>query len=96
MRDFKIAIKNERFILANEEVDIGWSVLTWIIAGCAKDIQDGLISEDKERVYSELGMRAMGVSLEGARRLSKKSIPDLPELEINFSNDEAVDIIILN
>jgi len=96
MRDFKVAIKNKRFIIANDEVDIGWSVLIWILAGCAKDIQDGYISEDRERVYSELSMRAMGVSLEDARRLSKKSIPDLPELEINFSNNEAIDGITSN
>ena len=88
MRDFKIAIKNERFVLANEAVDIGWSVLIWIVAGCAKDIQDGFISNDRERVYSELSMRAMGVSLDDARRLSKKSVPNLPELEINFSHND--------
>ena len=96
IRDFKIAIKKERFILANNEIDIGWSVLVWILAGCAKDIQDGYVTGDKERVYSELSMRAMGVSLADARRLSKKSIPDLPELEINFSNNEAIDSITLN
>ena len=95
IRDFKIAIKKERFILANNEIDIGWSVLVWILAGCAKDIQDGYVTGDKERVYSELSMRAMGVSLADARRLSKKSIPDLPELEINFSNNEAIDSITL-
>jgi AcrR family transcriptional regulator len=85
MRDFNVAIEKERFIFEPDQLEIGWSALVWMLAGCAKDIQDGHIAPEDESTYSEIMMRAMGISITDAARLARQPLPEYQDLDIDFS-----------
>jgi AcrR family transcriptional regulator len=84
-RDMDAAIRSGHFKLTSGQIEIAHKTLIWVLAGCAKDIADGISQKSNEAFYSELVMRAMGVNAEAVHKLTKKKLPHLPPIEIDFS-----------
>ena len=79
------AIKSGHFKLTSDQIEIAHKTLIWVLAGCAKDIADGVSQKDNEAFYTELVMRAMGIKAEDAHDLTQKQLPNLPPIEIDFT-----------
>jgi AcrR family transcriptional regulator len=89
LRDIALAVDSGRYSLIDQNVDVAWSQLVWMMAAAGRDLVEGHVQGD-ERPYAEAIMRINGVSHDHAKAATLTDIPDTPALPIDFSFEIAL------
>jgi AcrR family transcriptional regulator len=84
LRDIASAVAAGRYKLIDDNAEIAWSQLVWMMTGAGRDIVEGHVHTD-ERPYAEAIMRINGVSHDDARAATSTELPPTPDLPIDFS-----------
>jgi AcrR family transcriptional regulator len=84
MRDIAAAVDAGRYDLIDNNPNIAWSHLVWLMTAAGRDLVEGHVEGD-ERTYAEAIMRVNGVSHEDAHAATLSELPATPILPIDFA-----------
>lgn len=84
IEDMRIANEAGALNLPNDNVEIGWNYLIWLLAGTITDIGEGVCPPEAETTMAEAIMRVMGVDGKHAARVANAPLPDYPAIELDF------------
>lgn len=84
-RDIDRAVAAGGYSLIDDNRELAWSQLCWLMAAGGRDILEGLHRAEDERSIVEGILRVNGVNAETAHAATASDAPDAPPLPIDFS-----------
>ena len=85
LRDIDIAVESGDYAIIDDNRDLAWSQLNWLMAAGGRDIVRGVHDLADERAIVEGVLRVMGVDHAAAAAATHTELPPSPDLPIDFS-----------
>ena len=85
IEDMRRANKQGYLDLPDNNVDLSWSFLIWLLAGTITNIVEGNCRPDAEIDMAEAIMRVLGVRHAHAAEVAHLPLPDHPQIPIDFN-----------
>lgn len=85
LRDIDRAVAEGDYAIIDDDRELAWSQLNWLMAAGGRDILRGIHQPARERAIVEGVLRVMGVAHTAAAAATKTGLPPSPDLPIDFS-----------
>jgi AcrR family transcriptional regulator len=85
LRDIDRAVASGQYVIVDDNRQLAWSHLNWMMAAGGHDILQGLHQPRDERSVVEAILRVMGVAHDAAHQATMIDLPASPVLPIDFS-----------
>jgi AcrR family transcriptional regulator len=85
LRDIDRAVASGDYAIIDDDRELAWSQLNWLMAAGGRDILRGIHQPAGERAIVEGVLRVMGVAHAAASAATKTGLPPSPDLPIDFS-----------
>lgn len=85
LRDMEVAVGTGDYTLANNDLEIAWSQMGWLVFAGARDIATGYIQPEDEQVVTSALLQMLGVDPVTARAATASELVVAPALKIDFS-----------
>lgn len=85
IEDLRTANDVGQLSLPQQNVDLAYDYLIWLLSGAITDIAAGLSAPESEAIMAEAVMRVLGVDPDHASAVAAATVPPYPELEIDYT-----------
>ncbi|WP_370208997.1 TetR/AcrR family transcriptional regulator [Pararhodobacter marinus] len=84
LQDMQAANDKGLLNLPDDNVEVSWNYLIWLLAGTITDIVEGICPPEAETTMAEAIMRLMGVDNAHAARAAHAPLPVYPAIKLDF------------